>query len=38
MIIGMSMGQETCWILGQVSLIFLLEENLQTDICGPGRD
>ena len=38
MIIGMSMGQETCQILGQVSPNLLYwKKNLQTDICGPGR-
>ena len=37
MIIGISMGQETCRILGQVSLNLLYgKRNLQTDICGPG--
>ena len=39
MIIGISMGQEICLILGQVSpSLFYLKKNLQTDICGPGRD
>ena len=39
MIIGRSMGQETCRILGQVSLNLLYwKKNLQTDICGPVRD
>ena len=39
MIIGMSMGQETCRILGQVSLNLLYwKKNLQTDTCGPGGD
>ena len=39
MIIGMSMGQETCRILGQVSLNLLYwKKNLQKDICCPGRD
>ena len=38
MIIGKSMGQETCRILGQVSLNLLsCKINLQTDICGPGE-
>ena len=32
-------GQEIRLILGQVSLSLLCEvRNLQTDICGPGRD
>ena len=35
MIIGISMGQEICLILGQVSLILLYwKRNFQTDICG----
>ena len=39
MIIGMSIGQETCRILGQVSLNLLYwKKNLQKDICGPGGD
>ena len=39
MIIGTSMGQEICLILGQVSLSLLYwKRNLQTDICGPGGD
>ena len=39
MIIGISIGLETCLILGQVSLTLLhLKRDLQTDICGPGRD
>ena len=39
MTIGMSMGQETCRILGQVSLNLLYWKiNLQKDTCGPGRD
>ena len=39
MTIGISMGQETCLIIGQVSLsLFYWKKNLQTDICGPGRD
>ena len=38
MIIGISMGQETCQILGHVSLSLLyLKKNLLTDICGPGE-
>ena len=38
-IIFMSMGQETCLILGQVSHNFLYSmKNLQKDICCPGRD
>ena len=38
MIIGISMGQETCQILGQVSLNLLYcKKNLQNDLCGPGR-
>ena len=37
MIIGISMGQETCRILGQVSHNLLYwKKNLQTDLCGPG--
>ena len=39
MIIGISMGQEICLIIGQVSLnLFLWKKNLPTDICGPGGD
>ena len=39
MIIGTSMGQEICLILGQVSPSLLhWVRNLQKDICGPGRD
>ena len=39
MIIGISMGQEICLIIGQVSLnLFYWKKNLQTDICGPGGD
>ena len=39
MTIGISMGQEICLILGQVSLRKLYwKKNLQTDICGPGGD
>ena len=39
MIIGTSMDQETCQILGQVSLnLPYWKENLQKDICGPGGD
>ena len=38
MIIGISMGLETCLILGQVSLdLFYWKKNLQTHICGPGE-
>ena len=38
MIIGISMDQEICLILGQVSLSLLYwKKNLQTDICGPGE-
>ena len=38
MIIGISMGQETCRILVQVSLNLLYwKKNLQTDICCPGE-
>ena len=39
MTIGISMDQEICLILGQVSLSILYwKRNLQTDICGPGGD
>ena len=39
MIIGISMGLETCQILGQVSLsLCYWKKNLQTEKCGPGRD
>ena len=39
MIIGTLMALETCLILGQVSLdLFYWKKNLQTDVCGPGRD
>ena len=39
MIIGISMGQETCLILGQVALnLFYWKKNLLKDICGPGED
>ena len=39
MITVISMGQEICLILGQVSHTLLYwKKNLQTDICGPGRD
>ena len=39
MIIGISMGQEICLIIGLVSLnLFYWKKNLQTDISGPGRD
>ena len=35
----MSMGQETCRILGQGSHNLLYwKKNLQKDICGPGGD
>ena len=37
MIIGTSMGLETCLIHGQVSLNLLYStKDLPTDICGPG--
>ena len=37
--IGISMGHETCQILGQVSHNLLYwKKNLLTDICGPGGD
>ena len=39
MIIGMSMGQETCRILGQVSLNLLYwKKNFLKDFCGSGED
>ena len=39
MTLGVSMGQETCLILGQVSHNLLYwKKKLLTDICGPGRD
>ena len=39
MITGISMGQEICLIVGQVSLnLFYWKKNLQTDFCGPGGD
>ena len=40
MIIGISMGLETCLILGQVShnLLYWKKKNLLTDTCGPGGD
>ena len=39
MIIGISMGLETCQILGQVSHNLLFwKKNLPTDICGLGGD
>ena len=39
MISGISMGHETCQILGQVSHNLLYwKRNLLTDICGPGGD
>ena len=38
MIIGISMGHQTCRILRQVSPSLLSwKKNLQTDICGPGE-
>ena len=38
MIIGISMDQEICLIIGQVSLnLFYWKKNLQTDICGLGE-
>ena len=38
MIIGISMGQETCLILGQVSHNLLYwKKKLPTDICGPEK-
>ena len=38
MIVGISMGQEICLIVAQVSLNLLYwKKNLQTDICGPGE-
>ena len=39
MIIGISMEQEICLILGQVSHNLLhWKKNLQTDICGPVEE
>ena len=39
MIIGISMGLETCLMNGQVSLNLLYwKKNLPTDLCGPGGD
>ena len=39
MTIGMSMGQEICLILGQVSLDLLEQKkNPQTDTCCPEGD
>ena len=39
MIIGISMGLETCLILGQVSHNLLYwKKNLLTDTCGPGGE
>ena len=39
MTIGISMGQEICLILGQVSLSLLYwKRNLQKDICGAGGE
>ena len=38
MIIGISMDQEICLILGQVSLNLLCwKKNHPTDTCGPGE-
>ena len=38
MIFGISMGLETCLILGQLSHNLLnWKKNLPTDICGPGE-
>ena len=38
MITGISMDQETCLILGQVSLSLLSwKRNIETDFCGPGE-
>ena len=38
-IVGRSMGQEICLILGQVSHNLLYwKKNLPTDACGPGRE
>ena len=38
MTLGISMDQEICLILGQVSLSLLCVRNLQMDLCGPGGD
>ena len=39
MTVGISMGQERCLILRQVSLSLLHEKrNLQMEKCGPGGD
>ena len=39
MTVGISMGQETCRIVGQVSHNLLHStKNLPTDICGPGGE
>ena len=39
MIIGMSVDQEICLMIGQVSLDLLYwKKNLQTDIRDPGED
>ena len=39
MTIGISMGHETCQILGQVSHNLLYwKKNILTDTYGPGRD
>ena len=36
MIIGISMDQEICLIIGEVSLnLFYWKKNLQTEFCGP---
>ena len=38
MTVGISMGEEICLIIGQVSLNLLYwKKNLQTDVCGPGE-
>ena len=39
MIVGISMGLETCQILGQVSHNLLYwKKNLLMDVCGPGGE
>ena len=38
MMIGLSMGLETCLIFEQVHTIYLVGRNLLTDVCGPGGD
>ena len=39
MIIGISMGQETCLIIGQVSHnLHYWKKNLQKERCGPEED